>query len=92
MLEASIERKCCNWAKNHGILNKKIRHEVGDPDRVFLWRGRALFIEFKKEGEEARAIQEHKHKELMNQGFQVLVLDDFEVFKSVIKVWLTMIG
>jgi hypothetical protein len=88
MLESIIERRCCNWAKSQGISNKKVRHDKGDPDRVFLYQGRVLFVEFKIEGMDARPIQAHRHKELQDQGFLVLVIDNFEVFKSVVKVWL----
>jgi len=87
MLESIIERRCCNWAKSQGIINKKVRHDKGDPDRVFLYQGRVLFIEFKIEGMDARPIQTHRHKELQDQGFLVLVIDNFEVFKSVVKTW-----
>jgi len=87
MLESKVERDCCKWAKSQGIANKKVRHEVGDPDRVFLYHGKVLFIEFKREGEDARAIQVYKHKELMDHGFLVLVIDNIDVFKSVVRAW-----
>ena len=87
MLESTIERRCCNWAKSQGIINKKLTHDKGDADRIFLYQGRVLFIEFKIEGMGARPIQAHRHKELQDQGFLVLVIDNFEVFKTVIETW-----
>ena len=90
MLESKLERDCCKYAKTLGIANKKVRHVIGDPDRVFLYHGRVLFVEFKREGEDARAIQLHIHKELMDHGFLVLVIDNINVFKSVVKTWLEL--
>ena len=90
MLESKIERACCKWAKSLGIMNKKLTHDKGDTDRIFLYQGGVFFVEFKAPGEEARAIQIYRHQELEAQGFLVMVIDDVEVFKRVVTVWLRL--
>jgi len=88
MLESKLERDCCKYAKTLGIANKKLTHDKGDADRIFLYKGCVLFIEFKASGKKARPIQEYNHLELKRAGFNVLVIDDPTVFKIVITKWI----
>jgi hypothetical protein len=88
MLEKQLEKKCCTWAKSKfNIKNKKLTFEVGDPDRIFLYRGHCCFVEFKAPGEKARPIQKYRHDILILDGYKVLVIDDFELFKVNLTEW-----
>jgi len=50
--ESSIENATCNYATAEGLSQYKFvsPNNRGVPDRIFLYRGVALFIEFKAEG------------------------------------------
>ena len=80
--ESSIERWVCRKARlQFGVLNVKVTPvgSTGWPDRLFLIPGgRALFIEFKKLGEEPEKIQLHRHDELRALGYEVEVHDTRE--------------
>jgi hypothetical protein len=43
---------------------------------IFLPNGRTVFLEFKREGEDLRPLQEHVHEQLRQLGFVVMVFDD----------------
>jgi len=43
---------------------------------MFIYHGKALFIEFKREGEKVKRIQEHIHRTIRLHGFEVAVVDD----------------
>ena len=88
ILETDTERKACSWAAdNFGARNVKLQKKLGWPDRLFLWRGKCLFIEFKRKGEEARKIQAHVLQFLKDDGFDSMVIDDLEKFKVFFEVW-----
>jgi hypothetical protein len=79
--ESYIERKVCEWAKSVGILPIKFTPmgETGWPDRVFLYCGQAVFIEFKAPGRKARPLQLARIKQLQSYGFTVGVYDNVEL-------------
>jgi hypothetical protein len=52
--------------------------ESGIPDRQILYRGRAVFVELKKEGKEARPLQVVYMQELNKHGFETRVIDTKE--------------
>lgn len=86
--ESIIEKKSCAWAKlTFGIRSFKITTYVGVPDRLFLHKGKVIFVEFKRLGEKPRVIQEHVHRVLRDEGFTVYVVDNFESFKLIVKEW-----
>jgi len=43
------------------------------PDLWCLKNGKVVFVEVKKEGEKPTALQLHRHKELKEMGFKVIV-------------------
>jgi hypothetical protein len=86
--ESKLEKRCCDWAtRTYGIMNIKTTPFVGYPDRQFMYSGRVLIVEFKAKDQEARSIQQHVHKELMDQGFYVHTIDSYYVFKCIITAW-----
>lgn len=88
LLESKIERSCCSWAfDKYGIANVKIKDKPGWPDRAFLYKGKALFVEFKRPNEEPRPLQKAIHKQVINSGFTVLIIDSIPQFKIEIERW-----
>ena len=59
--------------------------ESGIPDRQILYKGRAVFVELKKEGKEARPLQVVYMQELNKHGFETRVIDTKEQIDQLIK-------
>ena len=80
MRESKIEKDVCAWARAHGILPVKFTPmgEVGYPDRIFLYKGKAVFIELKATGKVARPLQAHRIQVLVNNGFIAEVHDNVQ--------------
>lgn len=84
-LESSIEAKYFKWAKDKGLLPIKLNLQGrrGMPDRMVLgWKGKMVFIEFKRKGEKAKKLQVITIQELRDRGFKVAVFDDLETAKK----------
>jgi hypothetical protein len=77
-LERDVEAKAVAWATAQGILVLKLNliGNTGWPDRVFLHRGRQVYIEFKRPGDDLERNQPERIEELVKQGFTVGVFDD----------------
>jgi hypothetical protein len=77
-LERVVEEKVCKWAKTQGILPLKLNlmANTGWPDRMFLYAGRVVFIEFKRVGEKLRRNQPERVATLRGLGFAVGVFDN----------------
>lgn len=75
-LEASIESSAVTAVyKSYGVVGLKFtpKSKTGYPDRLFLLpHGRAVFMEFKRPGEDLRALQDHRCDELEKLGFDVI--------------------
>ena len=87
-LEVIIERKCCRWAsKTYGIKTIKFTGEIGRQDRLFIIPpyGIIVFVEFKRQGEKLRPIQEFRMDELRKLGCNVAWVDRFDKFKELIE-------
>lgn len=78
MLESQIERKVSLYAKQRGVLTYKFvsPSNRGVPDRVFLYRGQTLFVEFKQPGKKPTALQAREHERLTAAGHKVHVVTD----------------
>lgn len=77
-VEKVVEDQFVERAFQRGILALKM--EIAGwrnwPDRqVLLGHGYVFFIEFKREGEEPRPGQVHRHKDLRAKGYSVYVCD-----------------
>jgi Holliday junction resolvase-like predicted endonuclease len=77
LLERVVETKVTEYAQQKGCkaLKLNIQGRRGWPDRLYLYKGQVLFIEFKRLGENARKLQEYIHAQLRNDGFTVAVVD-----------------
>lgn len=91
MLEKQIEKKVCDYAKEKGILVYKFSSpgHAAVPDRMFIFAGQVMFIEFKRGGEKPTAPQEREHARIRNQDVKVFVIDDVEKGKKLIDLFHT---
>lgn len=86
--ESSIERLLVKEVQAlKGMCIKMIpTYEAGIPDRLVLYKGRAIFVELKREGEKPRAIQVFYMEQLKATGFECRVIDSvdgvYEFLKS----------
>jgi len=74
--ESAIEGKVVKWARDHGYLTVKLQLSRGWPDRLFLFNGRAVFIEFKQPGGRATVMQEIIIERIRAQGIKAFVCDN----------------
>jgi Holliday junction resolvase len=90
MTESTIERAVCAYAKNKGCIVMKLsgQNQRGQPDRMFLYQGRVLFIEFKAPGKRPTALQERWIDDLRRQGMFATWCDDIEKGKGLINFFL----
>ena len=90
VLERIIEEKACAYAEHKlGMRALKLRLATnsGWPDRTFLYKGRAIFIEFKRPGEKAEPLQQHTLERLERQGFKAVVCDDLDKAIFILDNW-----
>lgn len=86
-LEKHIEKYFTSEMKRIGGKGIKMipTYDNGIPDRQALYKGRTVFIEFKKEGEKPRPLQINFMKELGKMGFEVCVIDSIQGVNELIK-------
>lgn len=77
-LESKVQSRVIGILKEDGWLVVKIGlcSIPGFPDLMALKSGRVKFVEVKRTGEKPRPLQEYRHKQLREQGFEVEVVDD----------------
>lgn len=78
MTEAQIEKKVCDYAKNMGWKNMKLsgEHDRGKPDRMFLRKSVAAFVEFKVTGAKPTVLQNKWLADLRELGFRATWVDN----------------
>lgn len=76
--EAKIERDTNRVAAKHGWVVRKLITEgnKGAPDRMYMRKGRIVFIEYKAPGEPPSPKQKIEHKRYRQNGFEVVVADN----------------
>lgn len=86
MRESAVERAVCEYAKAMGWLVLKLSgtHDRGKPDRMFLRKGVAVFIEFKAPGKKPTALQERWLRQLTEEGFVAVYTDNVQDGKRLI--------
>jgi len=86
MNEKNLEKNLNLYAKKHGVLSVKLSspNSRGQPDRMFLYEGRAIFMELKGKGKKATALQLKYIDDLNNLGFIAEVVDDLTRGKELI--------
>ncbi len=88
LVEADIELTAVKWAKDHGVLTRKLQWigRRNAPDRLFAVRGRAVFIEFKRPGAPLREGQDREIARMKKAGLDVHgPVDSFEQFLSIVE-------
>lgn len=88
MREKQIEKKLVQAVKAEGGICPKLVSPGTDgmPDRmVLLPEARIGFVEVKAPGQKSRPLQERRHAQLRELGFQVSVLDDPEQIPGIIR-------
>ena len=93
MLEKQIEAKVCDYAKELGLGVYKFTSpaRAAVPDRMFIYKGRVFFIEFKRGGQKPTPAQEREHNRMRQHQINVFVVDNVEMGKSTINLMLQMI-
>ena len=88
MLEKQIEAKVCDYAKTKGVLAYKFTSpaRAAVPDRMFIYKGRVFFIEFKREGQKPTPAQEREHNRMRQQMVNVFVIDNVPEGKLMVDV------
>lgn len=78
MSESTIETAVCKYAKGMGWKNMKLSgaHDRGKPDRMFLRKGVAVFVEFKDNGKKPTALQNKWLLDLRELGFRSTWVDN----------------
>ena len=87
MSESKIEAAICRYAKAEGLTQYKFvsPNNRGVPDRIFLYRGLALFIEFKAEGVNTWGPLQRRTRDILRaQGCQVHLVNSVEQGKGII--------
>ena len=85
MSEAELQAKCIKEAKKQlrGVVIARSSTE-GFPDRMFIWHGRLIFVEFKATGKVARPLQVEMHRLIAKQHIETFVIDNYKDFIQVI--------
>lgn len=78
-LESAVEVKVTEYAKEVGCLHIKlnVQGSRGWPDHLYLYRGKVLFVEFKRWEEKPRKLQEYRIGKLRSEGFAAIVVDNY---------------
>lgn len=80
ILESKIERDASDYAESIGYISLKINvvGQRGWPDHLFINpHGHHVWIEFKKTGETPSKLQEHRLKQLREQGAEAHWTDNY---------------
>jgi hypothetical protein len=85
-LESKLERTVVIYATYKDMLHLKlnVRGRVGWPDQLFIYKGVAFFIEFKREGEQPTKAQLFIHELIRAHGLDVGVFDNYNDAKEFI--------
>ena len=79
LLENVTENKVTDYAVERGCLFLKLNviGRRGWPDRLFIFRGKTFFIEFKRLGEPPTKLQKEIHGRIRAHGVEVYVVDNW---------------
>jgi len=77
MKESEIENRVMLYANTKGVTQYKFvsPNTRGVPDRILLFEGRCMFIEFKQRGGTTSRLQDLQIKRIRAAGIQVEVAD-----------------
>jgi hypothetical protein len=80
VLETKTEIDVVDYAESKGVLQLKLNviGRKGWPDRLFMYKGKIIFIEFKRAGKSPRKLQEYVHEKIRSHWFEVYVVDHYQ--------------
>lgn len=86
MKESEIERRCKLIAEKEGYKVRKMEaiNCRGFPDRLFLKKGRAFFVEFKTPTGKTSELQKIHIEDLKQSGLEVYIIKSIEEFKGIL--------
>ena len=84
--EAQLEREVVEFCREYKLLTYKFSSPSrrGVPDRIILYKGRALFLELKRVGKKPTALQEWELDNLRASGCSAYWVDTFAAARSLI--------
>lgn len=87
--ERKLETSVVAFAERQGMLAPKFSPmgSSGWPDRIFLYKGVAMFLEFKRPGEPLKKLQALRAKDLNDHMFLCLKCDDLEQGRRYIELF-----
>jgi len=85
--ESDIESDITDFAKVRGWWEAKFTSPGlrGVADRIFIRRGRHIFIEVKRPGEEPTAQQQKRAREMKSHGAEVYWVDSLEQARAILR-------
>lgn len=85
--KGGVQEKCVAHARYQGWLARKFKAPMrnGGVDYIFVKAGRVIFVEFKAPGKKPTDLQADEHKALRKAGCQVYVIDNVDLFKSMLR-------
>ena len=86
MLEKKIEGSVVDYAKRKGMYVRKFTspQRRGAPDRLFAFKGRIFWIEFKSEKGVLSKLQAAEHREMRKHGLTVYVCNSVTQGRKII--------
>lgn len=80
MNESRIERKVCHYAKSKGWLVFKFLSPSnrGVPDRIFIRKGKVIFVEFKSLNKKPTKLQTLIASKIESELIRVYLIDSIE--------------
>lgn len=90
MKESSIENKVCKYAEQKGFSQFKLSAiwNAGIPDRLFLYKGKAFFIEFKTKSGRVSKLQQLTINEIIANDIPVHIINSIEDGRQLIDTYL----
>jgi hypothetical protein len=84
--EKNLEKTLNDYARSKGALSVKLSSPncKGQPDRMFLFNGKACFMEMKGTGKKATVLQFRYIEQLRILGFEAEIVDNLELGKEMI--------
>jgi len=88
-IETSTGSKLLKWAVEVNLVFVYLKinptGQAGYPDRLIMWTGGLMFVEFKRPGQKPTKLQMHRHSVLREMGYMVKVYDDTNIAVEEIK-------
>lgn len=87
ILESRVESEIKKYAQSRGwwcvkFVSPGLR---GVPDRLFIRRGRHVFVEIKRPGEEPTMQQLRRHRDMREHGAEVHWVDNLDTAKEILE-------